>query len=203
MIESERGLFDDLSDEQLLRQARTGEEAAFQTLYERFRLPLFRFAYRLLGTSEAAEDAVHDCFLSLINDSTRFDSGRASLRTYMFAAARNQAFKRLAQRNGEEELSDVGGAEAAHAHQMAEPLRRVLEAEVTAEVQGAIAGLPALQREAIVLFEYEELSLAEIAEVAGTDVGTIKSRLHRARRALRRTLAGLVADERTVSLTEK
>jgi RNA polymerase sigma-70 factor (ECF subfamily) len=196
-------LFDDRPDEQLLLNARAGEEAAFQTLYERFRLPLFRFAYRLLGTTEAAEDAIHDCFLSLITDATRFDPTRASLRTYLFAAARNQAFKRLAQSGETETLSETGDEETAFAHHTAEPLRRVLEAEVAVEVQGAVAGLPALQREALVLFEYEELSLAEIAEVAGTDVGTIKSRLHRARKSLRRALAGFVRDEREVSLTEK
>lgn len=202
-VESERGLFDDLPDEQLFRRAQAGEEAAFQIFYERFRLPLFRFAYRLLGTSEQAEDAVHDCFLSLIKDSTRFDPSRGTLRTYMFAAVRNQAFKRLVQRNGEEVLMEADGEETAFPHHTAEPLRRVLEAEVAVEVQNAIAALPSLQREAIVLFEYEELSLAEVAEVAGTDVGTIKSRLHRARKALRRLLAGIVADEESVSLTEK
>ncbi len=203
-MKEKQGLFDDLSDEQLLRLARDGEEAAFQTLYQRHRLPLFRFAYRLLGGAEAAEDAVHDCFFGLIKDLSRFDPSRASLRTYLFAGVRNQAFKRLAEREGEEALSDDEAIYAPLAgHHTAEPLRRVLAAEVEAEVRSAIAALPALQREAILLFEYEELSLAEIAEVTGADTGTIKSRLHRARKALRRSLAEFVGSERSLTLAEK
>jgi RNA polymerase sigma-70 factor (ECF subfamily) len=70
-----------------------------------------------------------------------------------------------------------------------EPLRKLLDDEVATQVRLAVEALPPLQREALVLFEYEELSLAEIAQVAETDVGTIKSRLHRARERLRHTLA--------------
>src|SRR5207247_9319899 len=75
-------------------KAAHGETAAFQVLYERYRDPIFRFAYRLLGSVEAAEDVTHDCFLSLIKEPGRFDSSRASLRTYIYAAARNLAAKR-------------------------------------------------------------------------------------------------------------
>src|SRR5438552_11804868 len=59
----------------------------YTTLFrsERYRDPIFRFAYRLLGSVEAAEDVTHDCFLSLIKDPGRFDSSRASLRTYIYA----------------------------------------------------------------------------------------------------------------------
>lgn len=192
-------MFDDISDEELLGRARAGEEAAFRVLYERHRTPLFRFAYRLLGSVEAAEDATHDCFLSLLRDSTRFDATRASLRTYLFAAVRNQSLKRLAVR-GEEISSDDDNVEATNAERTPEPLRHVLAAEVGREVRRAVGELPTLQREAILLFEYEELSLAEIAEVTGADIGTIKSRLHRARARLRKSLDALVADANVVSV---
>ena len=69
------------------------------------------------------------------------------------------------------------------------PLGRLLDAELSEEVRKAVAALPDLQREVIVLVEFEELSLAETAAVVGADVGTVKSRLHRARRRLRRALA--------------
>lgn len=199
-IESERILFDDISDEQLLGRARENEEAAFRVLYERHRTPLFRFAYRLLGSVESAEDATHDCFLALLRDSTRFDSSRASLRTYLFAAVRNQSLKRLAMRGEEVSSDDDEHIELTGAERTPEPLRHVLAAEVGREVRRAIGELPALQREAILLFEYEELSLAEIAEVTLSDVGTIKSRLHRARIRLRKALEALVADADVVSV---
>ena len=172
---------DRTTDERLLEKAARGETAAFQILYERYRDPIFRFAYRLLGSIEAAEDVTHDCFLSLIKEPGRFDSSRASLRTYIYAAARNLAAKRynsFARETGIERLEE----EPADRH---EPMAQVLDNELAEVVQRAIASLPPLQREALVLFEYEELSLAEIAAIVGADANTVKARLFRAREKLR------------------
>ncbi|PYS63617.1 MAG: RNA polymerase subunit sigma-70 [Acidobacteria bacterium] len=172
---------DTTTDERLLEKAAHGETAAFQVLYERYRDPIFRFAYRLLGSVEAAEDVTHDCFLSLIKEPGRFDSSRASLRTYIYAAARNLAAKRynsFARETGIERLDE----EPSDRH---EPMAQVLDNELAEVVQRAIASLPPLQREALVLFEYDELSLAEIAAIVGADANTVKARLFRAREKLR------------------
>ena len=172
---------DTTTDERLLEKAAHGETAAFQILYERYRDPIFRFAYRLLGSVEAAEDVTHDCFLSLIKEPGRFDSSRASLRTYIYAAARNLAAKRynsFARETGIEGL-DEEPADGC------EPMAQVLDNELAEVVQRAIASLPPLQREALVLFEYDELSLAEIAAIVGADANTVKARLFRAREKLR------------------
>jgi RNA polymerase sigma-70 factor, ECF subfamily len=176
-------LSDQITDEQLLKQAANGDTAAFQILYERYRDPIFRFAYRLLGSVAAAEDVAHDCFLSLIKEPGRFDAAKASLRTYLYAAARNLAAKRynsFARETNLEGLNEEPLAADRH-----EPIRRVLDDELAGEVERAIASLPPLQREALVLFEYEDLSLAEIAEVVGVDSGAVKARLFRARETLR------------------
>lgn len=74
----------------------------------------------------------------------------------------------------------------------ADVLGEILASERAALVADAVAGLPALQREAIVLFEYEDLSLDEIAAITGVDVGAVKARLHRARESLRKRLAPLL-----------
>ena len=174
---------DQATDEQLLEQAAKGNTAAFQILYERYRDPIFRFAYRLLGSVEAAEDVAHDCFLSLIKEPGRFDSTRASLRTYLYAAARNLAAKRYHSLGRETAIGEL--ADEPQATERNEPIRRVLDHELAGEVERAIAELPPLQREALVLFEYEDLSLAEIAAVVGADSGTVKGRLFRAREKLR------------------
>ena len=174
------------TDERLLEQVVNGDTEAFQFLYERYRDPIFRFAYRMLGSAEAAEDVAHDCFLSLIKEPGRFDSTKASLRTYLYAAARNQAAKRyqtFARESAIDELSDE--PRMADHHQ---PLRKVLADELAGEVENAIASLPPLQREALVLFEYEDLSLAEIAAITGVDANTVKARLFRARDKLRARL---------------
>ena len=172
-----------VTDERLLEQAADGDGTAFQILYERYRDPIFRFAYRLLGSVEAAEDVAHDCFLSLIKEPGRFDPTRASLRTYMYAAARNLAAKRynsFARETDIEALSDK-----LHVAERHGPMAQVLDNELVGEVEQAIASLPPLQREALVLFEYEDLSLAEIAAVVGADSNTVKARLFRAREKLR------------------
>jgi RNA polymerase sigma-70 factor (ECF subfamily) len=176
-------LADHATDERLLEEAANGNTAAFQILYERYRDPIFRFAYRLLGSIEAAEDVAHDCFLGLIKEPGRFDSTRASLRTYLYAAARNQAAKRY-QSFGRETAIDELADEPRIADRQG-PMALVLDNEMAGEVEQAIASLPLLQREALVLFEYEDLSLAEIAAVVGADSGTVKSRLFRAREKLR------------------
>jgi len=174
------------TDERLLEEAAQGQTAAFQVLYERYRDPIFRFAYRMLGSAEAAEDIVHDCFLSLIKDPGRFDSTKASLRTYLYAAARNQVGKRYQTFGRESAIDDLLNEPRAADNQ--EPIRRVLDDELAAEVQKAIANLPPLQREALVLFEYEDLSLAEIGEIVGADSNAVKARLFRARDRLRGSL---------------
>lgn len=174
---------DQITDERLLERAANGDTAAFQILYERYRDGIFRFAYRLLGSAEAAEDVAHDCFLSLITEPGRFDSTRASLRTYLYAAARNLAAKRY---NSFARETDIEGlAEEPRVSDRHGPIRRVLDNELAGEVERAIASLPPLQREALVLFEYEDLSLSEIAAVVGADSGAVKARLFRAREKLR------------------
>jgi RNA polymerase sigma-70 factor (ECF subfamily) len=179
-------LAEQATDERLLEQAADGNTEAFQILYERYRGPIFRFAYRLLGSVEAAEDVAHDCFLSLIKEPSRFDATRASLRTYLYAAARNQATRRyqsLGRETGIEELPDeLSGSDRPG------PMALVLNEELGAEIERAIASLPLAQREALVLFEYEDLSLAEVAAIVGADSNTVKVRVFRAREKLRARL---------------
>ena len=171
------------TDERLLEQGANGNTAAFTVLYERYRDPIFRFAYRMLGSVEAAEDVAHDCFLGLIKDPGRFDRTKASLRTYLYAAARNQVAKRY-QGFARESGIDESGVDP-HMPLGHEPIHKLLDDELANEVRGAIESLPPLQREALVLFEYEDLSLAEIAAIVGVDPNTVKARLFRARDTLR------------------
>jgi RNA polymerase sigma-70 factor (ECF subfamily) len=172
-------------DLRLLKEARHGDESSFLILYRRYRMPLFRFAWRLTGSTAAAEDVLQECFLALI-EGARFDADRGSLRAYLFGIARNLALKRI--RLAERESEELEDTEAD-----LNPLENLLSAERSEVVARAVVALPPFQREVIVLFEYEELSLEEIAEVAGTEVGAVKARLHRARETLRRRLAPLIA----------
>jgi RNA polymerase sigma-70 factor (ECF subfamily) len=174
------------TDELLLEKAGAGDPAAFIELYERHRAAIFRFSYRLSGSIEGAEDITHDCFLSLIKNPGNFQPGRASLRTYLLSAARNLWLKQLRSSAREWAMDDLGEAHFIAVEQ--EPLRRLLDDELALKVQEAVLSLPPMQREALVLFEYEGMTLAEIAGMIGSDIGAVKSRLHRARERLRNVL---------------
>ena len=185
------------TDEALLKRAGEGDQAAFLELYNRHRQPIFRFAYRILGEVDIAEDVTHDCFLSLIRKPENFRPERASLRTYLFAAARNLALKysrNSGRETGLEEMTEEPQLSPRH-----EPLRKLLDEELAAEVRRAVFSLPPLQREALVLFEYEGLSLNEIAEITGADVGAVKGRLYRARERLKSVLRPYLGGDRQLN----
>ncbi len=181
---------DEATDEDLLRRTHEGDPAAFHQLYQRHVDTIFRFAYRMLGSQENAEDVTHDCFLALIRNPGKFDPRRGALRTYLYIAVRNLIAKRLrrpcAAPPSEHEMENL----PEDPDKGALPL--LLARELASKVRAAIGMMPHLQREVLVLFEYEEQSLSQIAGIVGTDVGTVKSRLHRARMALRRMLAPVV-----------
>lgn len=186
-----------ITDELLLEKAGEGNQAAFLELYDRYREPIFRFAYRLLGSVEIAEDVTHDCFLSLIRKPENYRRERASLKTYLYAAARNLALKHFRDQGRETGMEEV--SEEPRDASSRGPLRRLLDEELATQVREAIFGLPPLQREALILFEYEGLSMSEVAEIAGTDVGAVKARLYRAREGLRRILSPYLKDNQELN----
>jgi len=175
------------AEAELLNRAFRGEESAFLDIYERHRHCVFRFAYRMLGSVPAAEDITHDCFLSLLQRPHSFNPDRASLRTYLCAAARNLVWKQLRRCGLEIDVEEAD--EILDSALQNSPYECLRVSEIAEGVRQAIASLPPLQREAVILFELERLSLTDVAAAAQTDIGTIKSRLHRARQRLRSLLA--------------
>jgi RNA polymerase sigma-70 factor (ECF subfamily) len=186
---------DSIADADLARDARQGREQAFLTIYHRHRSAVFQFAWRLTGSRAAAEDVTQECFLALVRG-VAFDGGRATLRTYLFGIARNLVLRRL-------RISEREAEEAAEAVAPIDVLGDLLAAERSELVTRAVAELPLLQREAIILFTFEEFSLEEIAAIAGVDAGAVKSRLHRARESLRAALRPLLLDTKTIRDAER
>jgi len=170
-----------MTDETLFQQMRRGDDGAVREIYGRYRDPLFRFAYRLTGSPETAEDMVHDVFVGLFGNN--FDSSLASLRTYLYSSIRNQARKRF------RDHSDEDAAEDDLADKHTGPLESLIAAQSAEDVRRAVKALPVLQREALILFEYEDHPLEQIAQIVESNVGSVKARLYRARDGLRRTLS--------------
>jgi RNA polymerase sigma-70 factor (ECF subfamily) len=106
---------------------------------------------------------------------------------YLYGMARHRALRVLRRAAREQGLDDAAGER--RADESCEPLALLLDEELSAVVRRAISSLPEAQRESLILFEYEELSLAEIALIVGADVNAVKARLWRARQSLKKTLA--------------
>jgi RNA polymerase sigma-70 factor, ECF subfamily len=175
------------SDEILIAEAQSGNRVAFGQLYERHRDMVFRVAYRMLGSSDLAKDVTHDCFLALARNKTSFDPKRASFRTYLYSVAKNlssRASHRL------QSMKDVAATNIPEHFQGTNPLplSSLLTMEKRQKVRLAILALPHKQREVVVLFEYEGLSLAEISQITRSTMAATKSHLFRARRQLRNEL---------------
>lgn len=170
-----------LTDDALLDLAGR-DETAFMLLLERHREAIYRVACRLTNSTAAAEDITQECFMGLLNANRRFDPAKGSLRTYLYGAVRNLARKYHGLRAGEVDLDQTEIDEAP------EPFQAFLEWEQSQVIQQAIATLPLQQREALILFQYEQLPLDEVAGILDIDIGAVKARLHRARARLKRIL---------------
>jgi RNA polymerase sigma-70 factor (ECF subfamily) len=157
--------------------------AEFHEAYGRHKDVLYRFARRMTGSASVAEDLVHDCFLMVWRNAAAYRADRGTMRSFLIGVTRNLALKRLQRERPFDELEEdsaiCGPVDAAGRER----------ADLVAQ---AVAALPPLQREALILAEYEEMSLEEIARATGVELAAVKSRLHRARENLRRMLAPLL-----------
>ncbi|MEA2175244.1 MAG: polymerase sigma-70 factor, subfamily [Blastocatellia bacterium] len=186
------------SDDALLRQMLAGDEDAFVTLYRRRQGGVYRFALQMCGSEPIAEDVTQEVFMVLMREAHRYDTSRGSVAAYLYGIARNHVLRHLHRdRNSVQmvdETDEDGAALAALMVAEDDPLGDLTRSETIESVRQAVLGLPAHYREVVVLCELHEMSYAEAAEVLGCAVGTIRSRLHRARallldrlRELRRT----------------
>ncbi|HEY6401413.1 MAG TPA: RNA polymerase sigma factor [Blastocatellia bacterium] len=185
------------ADQELLSAAARGDQAAFSQIYQRYRNRVYGFAYRMLGTQEAAEDVTHEAFLLLIRQPEVYQAARGSLLTFLCAVARNHIFQHLRRqgRYAPEPVETLDQCDESPPSRSFDPLSDLLERELAAQVETALARLPVAQREAIVLREYQELSYEEIAAVIGADTNVVKARLYRARQTLAKWLAPYLSVE--------
>jgi RNA polymerase sigma-70 factor (ECF subfamily) len=157
-------------------------EADFAAIFGEHKDSVYRFAWRMTGSASAAEDVAQDCFVALLRAPERYDAGRGPLRAFLIGVARNIILNRWRAESRWSPLDDDSF--------MAEPLDpgRWEAAELVAQ---AVQSLPPLQREALILAEYEEMTIEEVARAVDAEVSAVKARLHRARENLRRMLAPL------------
>jgi RNA polymerase sigma-70 factor (ECF subfamily) len=169
------------SDEDLFRRLTFGDEEAFTALYRRWQGPIFRFGLRMSGSPAVAEDVAQEVFMALVTGSGRYDPNRGSLPSYLFGMARNQVRRRFEKERPYVAIPQGNEEPAVTAEDLLEDLAR---SERVQRVREAVLALPPHYREVVVLFDLQLLSYQETADALGCAVGTVRSRLHRARALL-------------------
>ena len=175
------------SDDELLRLMMAGDEAAFTALYRRRQAGVYRFALQMSGSEAIAEDVTQEVFLALMNDATRFDSSRGSLSSYLYGIARNHVLRRLERdRPFVQIVDDASDGEPHQGVWVAEdnPHDELQRNEMIGRLRQAVLALPEHYREVVVLCDLHEMSYVEAANALGCAIGTVRSRLHRARALL-------------------
>ena len=146
--------------------------------------------YRMTESADDAEDMVQECFLALWRRPEAYDPSRGALRAFLLGITRKLVLKRWRDQRPHDPLEEDSS--------ICGPVD-LLGQERAQTVARAVQALPPLQREAIILAEYEDLTLDEIAHVTQSEVGSVKSRLHRARTNLRRMLTSLLDEKESTA----
>lgn len=174
-----------MDDAELVERIRRGDQAAFEQLFQAHKAAIYRYALHMRPRdAAAAEDIVQEVFLAFLRQAEQFNPARGSALAYMLGIARRQVFRQVDRSRTDEPIDEaIAGAASGP-----DPLEGLTRAETTRRVRQAVAALPPVFREAIVLCEMNELDYAAAAVVIGRPIGTVRSRLHRARTMLRMIL---------------
>jgi RNA polymerase sigma-70 factor (ECF subfamily) len=195
----------------LVAECRQGDPDAFARLVALHEHMVFNLALRLTGDPEEARDIAQDVFLQVFRMLSRFE-GRSSLRTWIYRIVVNQCHnrqrwwkrRRKDRTRPLEELTPADEAQmSARSPEASNPYEEIRRREQGCAVQAALLGVSFEHRAILLLREVEGLSVEQVAESLGLPQGTVKSRLSRAREALRRQLLAVAAPARAATLGER
>ncbi|HEX4535866.1 MAG TPA: RNA polymerase sigma factor [Candidatus Acidoferrum sp.] len=174
-------------DEELLKRSAKGDEEAFAALYRRHADVLYRFAFRMTGSSWGAEEIVQDVFMTLVREPGKYDIERGTLPAFLFGVARNKIMKyneRLPRETSLVERQEDGSGGGLTLRDSFTPAMWAEQRERLEKVRAAVMELPIEFRETVVLCELEEMTYDQAARMLDCPIGTIRSRLHRGRALL-------------------
>ena len=180
------------SDELLLARISSGAPDALAALFRRRQADVYRFALHMSGTTAVADDVTQDVFVVVMREARRYDPGRSTVTAWLCGIARNCVRQRLERDGRWQSLDDRAITDETQLRAIdADPLVDLTRNERLAMLRSAVLALPIRYREVIVLCDLEELSYLEAAGALGCALGTVRSRLHRARALLARRLTAL------------
>ena len=180
----------ELRDEDLLRRMVAGDDEAFRSFYLRHQRPIYRFALHMTGRPEAAEEVVQEAFMTLIRETPKFDSARGTPQAFLFGIARNHV-RRLVESDrrfvplAEDDDLQVRAGQALLSYGLGESLSDdMARAEIIDRVRRAVLALPQHYREAVTLCDLQGFDYSVAAATLDCPIGTVRSRLARAREML-------------------
>jgi RNA polymerase sigma-70 factor (ECF subfamily) len=193
------GLLDTLSDLDLVTRLGAGERQALVALFRRRRLAVYRFALHMTGIEATAEDVTQEVFMAVMAEATRYDAARGTVLAWLLGITRNLVRRRLER----ERFVPLPDASAHDAGSIAtsDPLGDLTRTERIALLRRAVMSLPPRYREVVLLCDLQELSYAEAACALQCAVGTVRSRLHRARALLAAKLREMEAVRPSVNVS--
>jgi len=168
---------------ELMLRVKGGDREAFAELYALFQKPVFNYLYRLTFNRAMTEDLLQEAFLRVWKAAPTWEPA-AKVSTWIFRISHNLFLNEAARRREK-------SIETPEAELRADPASDLNRREVRSAVQKAIESLPDGERECLMLSEYNGFKYAEIAEILGIPVGTVKSRMYSAVQHLREALKGL------------
>ncbi len=174
-------------DLDLLRRLRSGDHAALTSLYQRHQGSLYRFAILRAGSTQVAADVVQDVFIALIENKLKFDPTRGALLSFLFGVTRNLILKRdeaerrflpIARENHDND-ANTGDNDMIDPRPL--PLEKILADARAEQVRQALLTIAPHYRDVLILYEMHDMSYVDIAAICHIDIGTVRSRLSRAR----------------------
>jgi RNA polymerase sigma-70 factor (ECF subfamily) len=191
---------EDPLDSDLLRSMLAGDESALAVLYRRRQGSIYRFALQMSGSPALAEDVTQEVFMVLLRDGKSYDSTRGPLKWFLLGIARNLTRQRLGREQFYTPLENEPERPSANDLQStSNPLDELSRSQTIEVVRAAVLSLPPRYREVVVLCELQELSYLEAAAILNCAIGTVRSRLHRARALLIEKLRPAKEDEAAAS----
>jgi RNA polymerase sigma-70 factor (ECF subfamily) len=178
-------------DTECMARLAAGDSSALRQLYERHGRALLRFSAAMCRSRQAAEDLVHDTFVALLREPFQFDPALGTVYGYLCGVLRHRVSRHYRSEKRWVALDADDDSGESRAGETQSPVDEIARSELTAAFRSAMLELPLQHREIIALCDLEELPYATVATIIGCPVGTVRSRLHRARALLTLRLASL------------